>query len=183
MPYMGDPTRFHDALFFQSMPAPGVSAANRARMYWDATNNLLKLSQNGGSYLEMLTQQSAVLTANVLGTPTITVGAQAAGAIVVTVQLNDLNAAAVANKYLVNWWLSDTAAGAITGTGPSGTVAISGGSGVIIDTWTSKKRYSCITGATGEFKISLAEAGTPTWYLNVQLQDGRVFSSAAITFT
>jgi len=164
---------------------PSVAPPGRALLYYNQATGKLMMSKDGAAVSEVPILSTSLLVsafANVLGTPTFTVGGEAADTIVVTVQLNDINGTATAFKTLVHVWLSDAAAGAITGTGPSGTVAIGSTSGVIVETVTSKKVYNIITGASGEFKLSIGEAGAATWYLNVALADGRVFSSGAITF-
>lgn len=125
---------------------------------------------------KMLDTRDASLPGNI----GFTIGAEAA-AIRVTAQLKTLEDENPSEKKVVEAWLSDAAGGALCGTAPSGTVVI-GTKGVIIEALTAKLHFNIITDATGAFDLDITEAGAKDLYLNVAW-NGRVFSSAKITFT
>lgn len=165
--------------------APSVAAAGKALLFYNQSTGKLMMSKDGGTASEVPMLSTAILAsvfANVQGTPTFTIGNEASHARIVTVQLNDINGAAIAFKTLVHVWFSDAAADAVTATGPDGTIAISASSGVIVETVSDKKVYNVMTGATGQFKLTITNSGAVSWYMNVALADGRVFSSAVIAF-
>ena len=131
---------------------------------------------------------------NLLGKPTVTVpinedylpvvafsvGAEDANAISITININSINANAIAVRFLLHAWLSDDAGGIETATGPDG--AVSWTTGAQLESITTKKRWTAITSAAGEAALSLTESTAKTWYLNVEI-DGRVWTSEAIAFT
>ena len=113
---------------------------------------------------------------------TLTVGAEASDAIIVTGQLKDANGRVLAERVSLRAWLaSDSAGSTHVGTAPSGAVAISGGAGVL-NTLVTKKEFNLVTNATGGFAITITESGVYTCYLALQMPDGSIKVSGAITF-
>lgn len=118
------------------------------------------------------------LFAKGFSTPTFTVGAEAANAIITTVQLKDAVGVAVAAKTLCTVWLSDTAAAAVSGTPPSGAVSFT--AGVQLKEVTTKVLHEIVTTAAGLFTVSITEAGAKSYFLNVAIGD--VVASQQITW-
>lgn len=112
-------------------------------------------------------------------TASFTVGAEAADVIRVTANIGA--GLAVSAAHLVYAWLSDTAAVAVTGTAPDGGVVAA--TGTVIETHTANRSWFLKTSAAGVVALDLTHAaGARTWFLNVQLPNGAIASSAAITF-
>ena len=122
---------------------------------------------------------AVAIAAAIGGTPTITVAAEAADIIKVTVQLNDSAGNVLTAAHHCLCWLSDAAGGAMTATAPDGGVAIAAFGTLLNEGYAD---YQIITNSAGKFDLNITESGTPTWYLNVVNQSGRIYSSAAITF-
>lgn len=112
-------------------------------------------------------------------TPAFVVGVEAANIIEVNIQLNDFKGAAFTSEKVLEVWLSDTAGGADTSTGP--TVGTSATTGTVMHISTAKIRIKVKTDSTGLAVIALEDAGTPTFWLNVDI-NGEIFSAPAITF-
>lgn len=111
-----------------------------------------------------------------------TVGAETGGdTINVALQVVDANGDDVTEPYSFLAWLSDTAGAAPTSTVPDSDVAI-GTDGVILLEHTVDAVFELLTEADGDLDLDIGESAADTWYLNVRLPDGRVVSSAAITF-
>jgi len=131
---------------------------------------------------------------NLLAKPTVTVpinedyipvvafsvGSEDANVISITLNINSVNSNAIATRFLVHAWLSDTEGGIETSTTPDG--ATSWTTGAQLASVTSKKRWQAITTAAGEAALSVEHSAAHTWYLNVEI-DGRVWTSEAIAFT
>lgn len=112
---------------------------------------------------------------------TITIGTEADDAINVAVQLKDANGVAIAEKCGIEAYLSDVATGlGITATAPSSGVAV-GTNGLAIELITDKF-FSITSNASGQFDLTLTEAGVATWYLVLKMPDGSIIISDAITF-
>ncbi len=110
----------------------------------------------------------------------ISVGAESSDTIAVTVQVQDIQGNNLAGNYLIRAWLADSQYAAECVTGPnSGT---SWTSGTVLETQTSDKRWLVITDSTGKAVIDISDTGTPTYYLNVEI-DGKIYASSAITFS
>ncbi len=115
-----------------------------------------------------------------LGTPTITVGAEAGNVINVAIQLKDAAGADLAQRGALIAYLSDDANGdSVAGTAPD-TVAI-GADGLAIPL-VAGKAFQLVSEADGDIDIDITEAGADTWYLILVLPDGRLVASEAITF-
>lgn len=131
--------------------------------------------------LNVTTQKlAAALAAVIQGTPAFTVGAEAANIIRVSVQLKDVSGANLAVPYIVRAWLSDTSGGPVTATTPSGGTVV-GTAGVIVDSHQADKHLIIASDASGLLNLDITEAGSQTWYLNIEYA-GKLFSSGAITF-
>lgn len=113
---------------------------------------------------------------------TISVGAEAANAINVAIQLKDAGGADLAAVGYVTAFLSDDSGGlAISGTAPATSVAI-GTDGAIIKELTTKLAWILQSEADGDIDLTITETGADTWYLVVVLPDGSQVVSDAITF-
>ena len=112
----------------------------------------------------------------------MTVGAEAANAIDVAVQLNDPEGKALSEVGVVDFYLSDDAAGIIpTAAVPDGGIAV-GAAGGVIETL-ADAAGKLITDANGLVNLVIDDVtGTPTWYLVIVSPDGNLTISDAITF-
>ena len=131
---------------------------------------------------------------NLLGKPTVTVpinedylpvvafsvGAEDANAISITININSINANAIAGRFLAHAWISDDAGGGESAVTPDG--ATTWTTGTQLASVTTKKRWLAITSAAGEAVLSITHSAAQTWYINVEI-DGRVWTSEAIAFT
>ncbi len=123
---------------------------------------------------------SPALGAAIPGTPTLVVGAEATNAIAVSVQVKDITGANIAAKHVVKWWLSAAAGGTPTGSAPNGGTAVT--TGTALKEHTAEVFGESFTDATGLLVLTVTDSGTPTFYLNVDIGNGAITSSAAITF-
>ncbi len=113
---------------------------------------------------------------------TFTIGAEAADAINVAIQLTDANGADLAVAATVLIFLSSNSTGLdLTATGPSTSVAI-GTDGAFLVTHVTKKIFTVQSEADGDIDITLTETGAATWYMVVVLPNGLQVVSDAITF-
>ena len=111
---------------------------------------------------------------------TFTIGAEAVDAIIVTGQLKDASGNAIGSVTDVKAYLSDNSDGStFEATAHSGNVQTSS-KGLAIPVVT-KKVFLITTNASGQFDLSLTEAGTKTAYLVVVLPNGALKVSGAIT--
>lgn len=116
-----------------------------------------------------------------LGTPVITVGAEAANVINVAVQMKDAAGEDLAVRGSVMAYLSDDVNGdSVAGTAPD-TVAI-GTDGLAIPL-VAGKAFQLVSEADGDIDLDITEDGADTWYLILVLPDGRLVASDAITFS
>ena len=110
-----------------------------------------------------------------------TIGAEAANAINVAVQVKDGEGNAIAQSFVFQAFLSDSAAGdGIVATAPDGGIAI-GTDGNIIVADVANKVLTLQTEADGNVDITITESGADTFYLVVVL-NGVIYVSDAITF-
>lgn len=117
-----------------------------------------------------------------LGTPAITVGAQAEDVINVAIQLKDSAGADLAVRGSILAYLSDDANGdSIAASAPSGGVDI-GTDGVAIPL-VDGKAFQLVSEADGDIDLDIEESGAATFYLVLVMPDGRLVASEAITFT
>jgi len=119
------------------------------------------------------------LAALIPGEITISVGAEAANSIDVTIQLYDMAGNKPTEAQMVGVWLSDTAGKtAVTGTTPDGTTGPS--TGTMIAAIAAKIHERVLSNATGLIVFAVGHAGAAhNWYLNVDWA-GVVRASAVI---
>lgn len=118
---------------------------------------------------------------NVEVAASFTVGAEAANAIAVTVQLSDRkNGGDMSERINVAWYLSADANGDTIAAAPSSGIAI-GTDGLLIE-WTANVAGMVTSEADGDIDVVLTEASTGTWYLVLVMPDGKLYVSGAITF-
>lgn len=111
---------------------------------------------------------------------TFTVGTEATNAINVAMQFKDGNGADLAERKAVNWWLASNAAGDAIAAAPSSGIAI-GTDGTLIESVNNVSGI-LITEADGDADVTLTDNTTGTWYFVVQLPNGSLAVSDAITF-
>ncbi len=109
----------------------------------------------------------------------VSVGTENSDTIPVTVQVQDIQGNNLSGRFLIRVWLSDTQYGGECSTAPNGGTSWS--VGTVLETQTADKRWLVITDGTGKATIDITDTGTPTFYLNVEL-DGRIYVSNPITF-
>ena len=109
------------------------------------------------------------------------IGAEGANKINVGIQLNDIAGVALAVRGSVNAYLSDDANGdSIAAAAPSGGVAI-GTDGLAVPV-VAGKFLKLVSESDGDIDLDITEAGAATWYLIVELPNGKLVASTAITF-
>lgn len=114
-----------------------------------------------------------------LGTPLITVGAEASNVIQVTLQLRGLQHDSQAYRGAVLVWLADSAQAAETATAPSGSWVA--GVGYKLADEVTDKRAWFVAGTGGSIRIDITHSGAHTYYLHA-LVDGIVYTKV-VTFT
>jgi hypothetical protein len=111
-----------------------------------------------------------------------TIGTEAANVINVAVELQDGDGTAVSSLQGVNVFLSDASTGiGLAATAPDGGWAI-GTDGAILGAHDANKSAWVQTEADGTFDLDITESAGATWYMVVQLPDGKQVVSGAITF-
>lgn len=111
---------------------------------------------------------------------TITVGAESANVIQVSVQFQSLGGVNLGVRHAAVMWLSDAANTAPTATAPDGGWAA--GTGYKIKDETTSILGKFASDANGKARVDITHSGARTWYLHV-LVGNRVYVSSAITFT
>lgn len=112
----------------------------------------------------------------------IVVGADAGTTVAVTIQLNDPEGKALSEVGVLDWYLSDDAAGlSVAATAPSGGIAI-GTDGELVELVADKVGIM-ISEADGDIDLVVTEAGAATWYLVLRLPCGGLVISDPIIFT
>jgi hypothetical protein len=123
----------------------------------------------------------AAATYQKLGAPAFVIGAEAANAINVGIQLKDAAGANLAVRASVRAYLSDDANGdSIVAAAPSAGVAI-GADGLLIP-MVANKAFNLTSEANGHIDITISEAGVKQLFLILVMPDGRLVPSAAIAF-
>lgn len=103
----------------------------------------------------------------------VTVGAEAGNTRSITMQVKDGAGNNVSEEFLIEWWLSDSATGWISGTS-MGTVTYN--AGVQMNTPTPKTNERLVTDGNGAVDIDFWFAAARTWYLRVEM-NGRVYTN------
>lgn len=110
-----------------------------------------------------------------------TVGAEAANAINVAVQLFDRdNGNEIDERVGLAWYLASNATGDAIATAPTGGIAI-GTDGLLLE-WTNNVSGWVVSEADGDIDVTITDSGTPTMYLVLVAPDGKLYVSGAITF-
>lgn len=109
-----------------------------------------------------------------------TIGAEAANVINVVVQLVDGYGTDMAERSVVDYYLSSDTNGDTLAADP-GTTAI-GTDGTILVEYTDDLVGKAISEADGDIDFNVTHTGTSTFYLNIVLPNGKKKTSAAITF-
>lgn len=111
-----------------------------------------------------------------------TVGTEAADTINVAVVLKDARGQAVSGVKHVRVYLADLATGVdITATAPTSTLAI-GTNGKIQAVEVTDKVLSILTNASGQFDLNVIQTAALTYYMILEMPDGSIYASGAITF-
>lgn len=110
----------------------------------------------------------------------ITVGAEAADARAITIQLKDATGKAIAYRELVDVFVfADAAGAAFATTGGSTGIAI-GASGALL-TSVAKKSFVATSTTAGVIALTWTDTGTEAAFLGVRLPSGRIVFSSALT--
>lgn len=110
-----------------------------------------------------------------------TIGAEAANAINIAVQLYDrLNGSEVSERVGLAWYLSSDANGDAISAAPQTGTAI-GTDGLLME-WTANVSGWVVSEADGDIDVTITDTGTPTFYLVLVMPDGKLYVSGAITF-
>ena len=108
------------------------------------------------------------------------VGAEAADAIVTTVQLLARDGEPLPKSVAVPFYIAGAANGLTIGTAASGAVAIANSKGLMIQA-VAKLAGTLVSTAMGEIEITMTESGALTSYLVLCLPTGQLAISPAIT--
>lgn len=117
--------------------------------------------------------------ASLPGPASITAGAEAANARLVTIQLKNLDGANLAAKAKATVWISATAGGVPAATAPDGAVSVS--TGTLLKELTTKVLHEIVSDAAGIIAISITESTAKSFFVNVALGNV-VTSSTAIAW-
>ena len=109
----------------------------------------------------------------------LSVGAESSDTIAVTLQVQDAQGNSLSERFLLHAWLSDSQYGGECTAAPNSSTSWS--TGTQLEEITTDKRWTVITDATGKAVLDISDSGTPTFYLNIEI-DGRIYTSSAITF-
>lgn len=113
---------------------------------------------------------------------TYSVGAEAADAITVSIQLKNALGDDLANRAAVHAYLSADANGDSLVAASATLSAAAGTDGVLVENSTDNG-YLLISEADGDIDVTITEtSGAATYYLVLVMPDGRIVPSAAITF-
>lgn len=110
--------------------------------------------------------------------------AEAGDAVIIDVTLNDLQDNPInADSSFMRVWLSDAAAGAVSGDTPDGTTPWSLGAAVVRQV--SAKKHWLVTLPTDDAsgRLIINHTGVKTWFLNVCAGGTGIITSASIAFT
>lgn len=117
-----------------------------------------------------------------VATATYTIGAEAANAITVNVQLKDAQGKDLAVRNAVHAYLSNDATGDTIESSSAGLSVAAGTDGLIIETATDNC-FLMISEADGDIDVVVTETtGANTMYLVLVMPDGRIMPSAVLTF-
>ena len=112
---------------------------------------------------------------------TYTIGTEAADVIIVSCQFTTLDGDDLAEAVCVQQYLSSDSAGQ-TRVAAATTLAV-GTDGTILVEYTSNSIWSAVSETDGDLDISIGDAsGAATYYLNTVLPNGKLATSAVITF-
>lgn len=133
-----------------------------------------------GSVVEKVKEVLNAASAGCYGV-TYTIGAEAGDVIGVACQFTDLDGDDMAYRLCVRQWLSTDDTGEVVEA--AATTLAAGTDGAILVEETSNGVWTAVTEADGDLDIDIGNAGgADTLYLNTQLPNGKVVTSAAITF-
>lgn len=111
----------------------------------------------------------------------LTVGAEAADVINVSVQLIDRdNGNEVAERIGLPFYLASNSTGDAKASAPNGGIAI-GTDGLMIE-WENNISGLLVSENDGDVDINLTSTAAGTWYLVLVMPDGQLYVSSAITF-
>lgn len=143
--------------------------------------DVVRVTSSGVALIRFRPVETVHLPIQVLSAATITVGAEAANAINVAVQLLDQSGNEMVGRRNLIAYLSDDANGdSIAAAAADGHVAV-GTDGLAVHLVTDKV-FMVTSEADGDFDLTITESGADTWYLILVLPDGRLIASGAITF-
>lgn len=109
-----------------------------------------------------------------------TIGAEAANAINVAIQLVDReNGNEINERIAMAWYLSSDANGDAVSAAPQTGIAI-GTDGLLIE-WTANVAGLVISESDGDIDVTITDTGTATFYLVLVAPDGKLLVSGAIT--
>lgn len=147
-----------------NLPDPTVERGYAGTVsVWDSLGRLLELQYWRGRLLGIGMPQAAA---------TMTVGAESANVIAVTVRLPG-------PWWVCHAWLTDAPRGAFTAAAPSGGWAA--GVGTLLAQFTANKHGLWQANQQGLLRVDVTEAGAATWYLQIS-SHGPEYVSPAITF-
>ncbi len=125
------------------------------------------------------TSELANAVADMIPKVDLTVGSESSNTIQAAIQIQDAQGNSLSQRLLVHAWLSDSQYGSECTAAPNTSTGWS--TGTELEEITADKRWTAITDANGRAVLDISDSGTPTFYLNIEI-DGRIYTSSAITF-
>ena len=112
---------------------------------------------------------------------TFTIGAEGSNAINTVIQISDRhNGGDLSEKVAIPWYLSSDAGGNVISAAPQTGIAI-GTDGLLIE-WTNNVSGIVVSEDDGDIDLTITDTGVATFYINLIMPDGKVYTSGAITF-
>ena len=113
--------------------------------------------------------------------PVFTIGAEASNEIAIAVQLVDReNGNEIGEAVSLLGYITSDSAGQTLATAPDGGTVV-GTDGLFIP-WTAGLAGLMTSEADGDLDLILTESSTGSWYLNLVMPDGKLYTSGAMTF-
>ena len=132
---------------------------------------------------DLLALRKKVCCHAVIGNATIAIGAEATNVRALTIQLLDIDGAAIDEIAQVGIIMFADAAGAALATTGGSTGIEIGTDGLISSTLTAKKEFLVVSEPDGDIDLDWTDTGTEEVFLGVRLPNGRIVMSASIQNT
>ena len=140
-----------------------------------------RVEKSGVGVVEYDALPNPIVPSNLAHGATFTIGAEAANARTVGVQLKSPSGGNLAAKAALTAYLSSDAGGDALEPA-SGSLSVAGGAAGDLSELATDNTFLLIAESDGTVDVTITQTSEDTHYLNVVLPDGRVITSAAIAF-